>query len=785
LAQKNLHPILKKKIIIIYILPVLIFSGCGFWTNFTTYFNLYYNASDLFNQAQDMINQQQKGLFSDDQTAIPQSANALLGKVIEKCSQILQFHAQSSYVDDALLMLGKCFYYQANYLKALRKFNEFLSTQPNSDLLLEDQLWIGKTQMKLGDYNTGLSTLQSVIETATKSGDDDILSDAYIDEIKYNIEQQNYSAAIELSNKFLSVYDNGEIDAQVTYELGEMYLSVNDYKSAISAFQKVSDYSPTYDIKVSSSIELGRAYRALDECGKAMDIFDYMRSKPEYSDAFDQLDYQIGLTLYQEGKVRDAITLLAKVDTAYTRTPSSGLACYTLGNIYENVLFKFDSAEIYYNKAASSTAPKEYLDTAKTQVTLLKKYDNLEDQTLSDRKEINYIVNPASFVKDSIAYYAELQQENQTPQEEDNFTTSGNGTFMEQRAELIQQMSQQYGDVIPNTPTQAPPDARRVFPGKGTDSNNPATTAASKKRPPTKPTLPLDTLRTHLAEDEFALGNLYFTEFNIPDSAYKFYMDVLKNTQDSSYQAKTLYSLGSYYLVKNDSIKADSLFNIIYNSYHNQRIVNAAANKINKPLVNFNYDPAEGLYSSAEKKLFNAKYDSSLKDFYSIFRTHRSSPFAAKALYATGWILENKLNLYDSAAVIYDTLTKEYSKTEYASAVLPELDTYNAEKAKEKQAIEDSLNAIKAKEKIKLDSLNALKEKKSIAAPSDTAKKIENAPMNKNKLAPTEIKPEENNKGVAHDTLKVPSAPIDKSGKAKEDSLLKGNVNKDKKKLLK
>ena len=74
----------------------------------------------------------------------------------------MQFNSNSSYVDDALMILGKSFYYQKNYLKARRKFEELISTQPESDYILEATLWIGKCDMRLKNYPDGLTILKDV-----------------------------------------------------------------------------------------------------------------------------------------------------------------------------------------------------------------------------------------------------------------------------------------------------------------------------------------------------------------------------------------------------------------------------------------------------------------------------------------------------------------------------------------------------------------------------------------------------------------------------------------------
>ena len=103
--------------IIPFSIILLLFAGCNLWQNFTTYFNLYYNTKTLFREAEDEIFLQKRDLFETEPLVIPGTANTKLTKVIEKSSKILQFNSNSDYVDDALLMLGKSFYYQKNYQK--------------------------------------------------------------------------------------------------------------------------------------------------------------------------------------------------------------------------------------------------------------------------------------------------------------------------------------------------------------------------------------------------------------------------------------------------------------------------------------------------------------------------------------------------------------------------------------------------------------------------------------------------------------------------------------------
>ena len=140
----------------LFLFSLLLFTGCSVWCDFITYFNLYYNTSNIFDEAEELIKSQQRDLFSAEPLVVPGSASPLLTKVVDKSTVILQYHAESAYVDEALMMLGKAFYYQRNYLKALRKFSELIATQPESEFILEARLWIAKTQMMLKNYDEAI-----------------------------------------------------------------------------------------------------------------------------------------------------------------------------------------------------------------------------------------------------------------------------------------------------------------------------------------------------------------------------------------------------------------------------------------------------------------------------------------------------------------------------------------------------------------------------------------------------------------------------------------------------
>jgi pentatricopeptide repeat protein len=666
----------------IYLLPVLLIFGCSVWRNFTTYFNLYYNTSDIFSQAEESINSQKQDLFSTEELKVPGSALQLLNKVIEKASQILQFHRESAYVDDALLMLGKSFYYQKNYLKSVREFQELIATQPNSDLILEAKLWIGKADLNLKKYDEALSILETVKKQGIDEGKNDIVADAYIEEVKYKLIHHDYAGAVTSSKELLNFSKNDERNAEIEFEMGKLYELLDDPENAILSFQKVFDYSPTFEIEFGARLELGKAYREAGNPQKALSIFNEMKSNKIYSDSYDQIDLQTGITEVSLGNYETALSYFKTVDTSFANSQSAGFANYHLGELYQYNIPNYDSASYYYSKALSSRLPADYIIPANEKIQRFRKYKTLKDNISQDNKKLEYVENPESFIRDSVAFYTVDTVKNESEAETNTGTSvsRGNtrGRFNDQR-----------------------------FAEFNKSENQTTKTAAKQNKtgvPPIRPNISADSINSLLAQSLFELGNLFFTEFNLPDSAYYYYTTILDSFPDSRYQARTMYALGSYYETENQNSKADSLYNLIYNNYKNESIVNAAASKLNKPLINFDYDPAVDLYATAEKKFMSKEYKESLHEFYNIYKSYPQSALAPKALYASGWILANQLNSPDSAAIFYDSLQAKYPKTVYAIKIRQEVDFYNQEKERIQKAREDSLKQI---EQARLDSLRA------------------------------------------------------------------------------
>lgn len=665
----------KKSIKILFVLFALLsisgLNGCGVWNDFTTYFNLYYNTSTLFDEAETAVQKAQTDVFATTEPNVPASAAASLNKVIEKCSKILQFNSESAFVDEALFMLGKSFYYQKNYLKALRKFQELIVKQSESEYVPETELWIVKTYFQLKNYSAADKLLTEVIDKATVAKEDELLTNAIIAKVKFEIAGEKYSDAVKSLRSLVKVSDDGEINAQAKYQEGELLVKLGEKQEAAAAFNEVGNYSPTFEIELDAKINYGKIIRSLGKEDEALELFMNLLSKDKNSTSFDILNFETGYTYLLKKKYDDALTYFGIVDTGFTNSTTAGQARFEMGYIYEKVFFNFDSASIFYLKAQSAPSTEEYAPFIKNKASVFTKYEKLNTEQHENNQKLKYATDSTLFAKDSLEFVIA--------------DSLAKIALSEDQPQNVQQQNSQQGRT-------------RTF---GSTKSNESTASETKKstplKAPVRPNISGDSINVLLAKTKFDLGNLFYTDLDRPDSAFYYYSDLIEHYELKSQKPQVLYALANYYLSR-DSVKADSLLNYIYDNYRSESIVNAAAEILKKPKIDFKYDPAKDMYREAEILMQKDEVKSSLQKFLAIFEKYPVSEYAAKSLLAGGYLLEEKLKLMDSAAVVYDSLVTKYPKTSFAQKVSPKLQTYKKEKERIRVAIEDSLKKIEVEQ---------------------------------------------------------------------------------------
>ncbi len=368
------------------ILLLLVLQGCSIvrpvgnfisrtYENMVSYFNAYYNASNLFDEAKEEIKLnelQQRGKEQKTRSTLTPSATQKLNKVIDKCSNILAFHSTSSLVDDAVLLIGKSFYLLEQYEKSERKFAELIVQFSQSDLVEEAQHWYALSLYKQGKYDDALEIGKTFLMTYTtrksikyRSPINSMMGDIYRS-------KKNYEEAIKYYTNIVDE-DDGEFRLNAMIQLGEIALEVGDFSSAsqwfISAYQATRD--PYY--RFYSQMQAAIAHRLDGRYHESLELLTTMIEDARMKEYRGNLYYERGKTFLALNDTNEALADFVLVDTGYAKTQWSPIAAFELGKLYEYRMNDYNSALNAYTRASKTQNPL-YADSAQLKVKSFNRY---------------------------------------------------------------------------------------------------------------------------------------------------------------------------------------------------------------------------------------------------------------------------------------------------------------------------------------------------------------------------------------------------------------------------
>ena len=743
--------------------------SCGIWTDFTTYFNTYYNAKILFDQVEEEIKNQKKDIFifredlqansqygnqfgnqtgtqyqqqtsnnqfvnqqSNFETRTQSNTNQFAGtgtasmlsgslnenlkKVVEKCSKILQYEKSSSYFADALFITGKALYYQQEYARAQRKFTELagLSSEKYSS---ENKLWLAKTHLQLRNFEEGLKLIDEVKTEALAEGNDDLYNDASITKISFLIFRNDLRGALDECSGYLTQSRDDEISALVAYQMGKINLNLDDAQKALEAFSNVPNYSPTVDIDFKSRFESAKLLKTLKKVDESESAFNELRYLGKFKNYLDQVLIEVGQIYLEKNRTDLAIDIFREVDTTYRQLPTSGMAEMKLAEIYHKKLGLYDSSYTYYTKASISMGTREMKLESGKRATDFNKYFDFKNEARDLELNLDYLNNPDIYHRDSIEYqivYREYLENVRVLTE----TQKADPNLINQ-AQLDPIYYQQQYNQQQLALFQRP---KKVF-----IPTRAQLIAVGKYKKPERPKLSADSTKTILSKTLYNLASLFYSELDVPDSAYFYFNRILNNYPDKPVKVQTMYALATYYETHKDSLKADSLFRVIYKDFKTNPLGLAAAQKLGlikkeekKNEIKRIDDPGEKDFEIAEQLYYDKKYEAAIDSFRNLYRKFPNSSFAPKSVYYMGMIYEKDLKMYDSAASAYLVLTRNFSKLPLSSAVIAKYTEYKNEKDQirmKEEAIQKEKDQIKMKEEANRRELEAKQKEKEIKIP--------------------------------------------------------------------
>jgi TolA-binding protein len=624
------------------VLAILALSGCSIGDYLASYFNTYYNAQRLFDEAEDEVLRQARTPQTPDTTFLPpfvvsSSAKTKFNSVIEKCSKLLQYHPNSSLVVDAILVIGKSYYYMNENEKAERKFLELIEAFPNSSLAFEARKLLGYSYYRMNDRAKALAVGRELRGFAERAGRTGILADVSLLLGQLEFEGGNFNTAKEHYEIAALNGRTASVRAGAYMKSAEMEMRQQEYRRAFESYRKAESASADYVGEYRARLGQARMLSKLELHDESIDILEELAANTNYREFFGEIHYEIGNVYRDMDDLDAALDQYRYVDTTYARTEHSSKANYERGLIYELQLMLYDSARVAYGKARTGIPPSPY------------------------------------------------------------------ATMVNQRGENMNRYFQLTSEIIRNDSIRAallappPPDTSTVADSAAVDTSLAVfeqDTMNAFREKQVRAAL-FDTTGVRLANAKTELASLFYVFLGIPDSAEYWYRRVLADHPGSRHEPRALFILAQILQQEpGHQGTVDSLRREVVDKYPESEFAIEARKLLGLPPVQREVDPAEIRYQHAEQLFLDGHGAAAIDSMRTIVRQYPESPYAARAQYAIGWIYEQVKTRPDSAINNYQRLVNNYPASPYVAAVRPKLAEVEAlRKAKEK-AVADSLARI-------------------------------------------------------------------------------------------
>lgn len=701
----------------------LLLAGCGTYRNLTAYFNTYYNASQLFDQAVEELLKTPQPARDSNYFAPYRLTSALTGKfekVIEKGSRIIQFHGESGYVEDAIMLIGKSYLYQNETESAAGKFRELLENFPGSGKRHEARLWLARALYQGKDTDEALAIARETAAGMVGGGEEgetpgDILLEMTMLEAQIHSDRGDFAQAAAALARAVDADAGGELKAVARYQLGTLHERTGDYVPAAEAYRSVLDHGPTPAMRFNARLRQGVMLSMSGRPEEALETFDEIISWPLRPEQSALVDLEIANAYWNRGDSAAAFTLYEIVDSTYKRTDAAARSYYRRGEILEKDYRKLAEARKFYEKAKGEHAASAVTQPAAARFTSLDHYVRTHQRLAADDSTLRGLLRrdslglagdsaaPGGTAADSARVdstaTAVASTELAGPADEDGREAGGRAeppartglpppqrrapALLTSENLSMRQIRSRPRHLVPDpedpddpllaeaddaTPGR-PEDALAGTPGGKGGGAGAAPPSGQQAKPVPRTTLTPEALSARIAESRYELGGILLLDLNLPDSALHYYELLVAEQPESPLVPKTLYAMSEARRVLGDSAAVDSLQEVLLTDHGETEYADQVRKfrGLDTTAVRESDDALR--YRAAEEALFGGDSTAALAAFRSLADSSGDSTVTPKAVYAVGWIYENILLDLDSAESWYKRVLRDHPSSAYAAGV--------------------------------------------------------------------------------------------------------------------
>jgi len=577
------------------------------WGNFTAYYNTFFNASQAFEKGYQASIKAQPVLNTEKPirvTEIPSKAGFTdYDKAIEKSAKILREYENSKWVDDALFLIGKSYFFQMNYFSAEEKFIELMNNSADLDLKQKAIFWRARTFYETKRLDEALALISEELSAIDTKWSPENKAQVELIEAETYVELEDYYKAEQLLENALPRLKQKDYKARGWYLKGQLHERNNENEQALLAYSKVKGFTNDYNLLFLANRKQAEIARLTNQLDKALKLFIDMSNDGKNYDVIADLNYEIGRTLQLKGDFKKAENVYKELLYNRLKAPgkeTSAKTHYGLAEIsrdnYKDLMLTaayFDSAN---TRAGNSLLLPDWFNAAELSkyygayATLHKKnirFDSLLYLSTLNPAQLDSVILEIQEIRKKELEFLKKQQEkanstltvvntnpNQNNPQQQEGTQLQNGFLNHKNPILVQQAKDQFMALWGNRPLVD--NWRRADVIKNVMVSNQNTGAAKQGTPEKNNQQELQALKIDLAEipfdsvkkiqfiNDFAsnlyeTGNVFYLNLNQADSAKRYYNRIIQDFPESKVLPQTQFTLSELYFSIGDSARARDL----------------------------------------------------------------------------------------------------------------------------------------------------------------------------------------------------------------------------------
>lgn len=418
----NAEHILKIRILFFLLLTVALFqTSCNKNSNslmnrkyqdMIARYNLFYNGTERLKEARISLNKSHVDDFKVVLAPIPEgndeNKKALTGQmdeIIKKASAIIGERPKSKWVDDAFLLLGKAYYFKADYFAAIESFQYLNNKYRNTPIAYEATLWIIRSYTNLGKEEEAEAIIgllkNDPLFPKTLLGQFNLYAaEVYIKEKKYFAALPHMLKAVEKAS--------AKTKPRYHYIIGQLQTALENKPEARKHFKLVTKGNPPYELAFNAKVNLARSYNPQNksEVKAARRYLKSMLKDDKNTQYFDEILFELGYLEQNENNPISALDYLKQ--SLQNNKVNMGLRTktyLTAADVYF-AMPNYLLAQNYYDSAGMLLNPEyenyeqikkkqEVLTELIQNLLLVNKEDSLYKLSLLSEKELNSLVDEA------------------------------------------------------------------------------------------------------------------------------------------------------------------------------------------------------------------------------------------------------------------------------------------------------------------------------------------------------------------------------------------------------